>query len=366
MAMLRNSRGNPERQVTLTIDEQVVSGYEGQTVLDVARENGIRIPMLCYTDKLKPLGACRLCIVNVQGIDTPVTACTTQISEGMVIETHTSELEMLRRETLKLIFLRHPLNCVVCDINGECQLQDLAYEYDLSHQDLHSYEIQPIDFEDEGYVTPLIRYHPRRCILCGRCVQACTEITAVSAIDLCGRGAETRIGPLIHDSGERVECVSCGECMAICPVNALTEAVDRPKAKPWERTRVTTTCSYCGVGCQLALNVVNNQVVGVTPIEGGPNQGALCVKGRFGYDFINHKDRLTRPLIRRGDTWEETGWDEALDVVAERLSAIYAESGGDAIAGLSSARCTNEENYVFQKLFRGVLGTNNVDHCARL
>jgi predicted molibdopterin-dependent oxidoreductase YjgC len=366
MAMLRNSRGNPERQVALTIDDQMVLGYEGQTILDVARENGIRIPMLCYTDKLKPLGACRLCIVNVQGIETPVTACTTQISDGMVIETRTPVLEILRRETLKLLFLRHPMNCGACEISGSCQLEDLAYEYDISHQDLHTYEIHPIEFEAESYATPLIQYHPRRCILCGRCVHACMEIVAVGAINFSGRGAETRISPVVRDTGERVECVSCGECMAVCPANALTETMGQPKGKPWERTKVTTTCSYCGVGCQLELNVVDNRVVGVTSSDGEPNWGALCVKGRFGYDFIHHKERLTRPLIRREGYWEEVMWDEAFEFVAERLAAIHAESGADAIAGLSSARCTNEENYLFQKLFRGVLGTNNVDHCARL
>ena len=354
------------KRIRLTIDGQEVLAREGQTILDVAREYGIHVPTLCYTNKLKPLGSCRMCVVEVQGTPTPVTACTTPAVEGMVVATHTPHLESLRRETLKLIFLKHPMNCAACEINGSCQLQDLAHEYDITHADLHTYAMRPIDFAPEEYATPLIQYHPRRCILCGRCVQACMEISGVGAIAYRGRGAQTRIAPLEPTAEVKPECVSCGECMAICPANALTEALGQGKGKPWETKKVKTTCTYCGCGCELELNVVANRIVGVTPSETGVNKGALCSKGRFGYEFVNHKDRLKQPMIRRDGYWEETNWDAALDYIAERLVDIRAQHGPDAIGALSSARCTNEDNYLLQKLLRGVIGTNNIDHCARL
>ena len=354
------------KRIHLSLDGKPVLAREGQTILDVAREYGVRIPTLCYHPKLEPIGACRLCIVTVDGARLPVTACTTKVAEGMSVVTTSPAIESLRRETLKLILLKHPMNCTACEINGRCALQDLAFEYDIAHEDLHSYEIKPIEYPTEPYATPLIRYHPRRCVLCGRCVQACTEIIGASAITFKGRGVETRIGPIDLAPGQENPCISCGECMSVCPVNALTEAMGKPKGKPWETRQVETICGYCGCGCTLQLDVVNDQVVGVSSAEGGVNDGELCAKGRFGYDFVSHKDRLRQPLIRRNGYWEETNWDEALDYVAERLADIRAQYGADAIGGLSSARCTNEDNYLFQKFVRGVLGTNNVDHCARL
>jgi len=355
--------GSDSKQIEITIDGKTLAAREGQTILDVTRENGIRIPTLCYTDRLKPLGACRMCIVEVQGTPTPVTACTTKVVEGMAITTNSYFIENLRRETLKLLLLRHPLNCAACEINGNCDLQDLAHEYDIAHEDLHSYNVPPIEFGITPWATPLIKYHPKRCILCGRCVEACVELSEVGAINFRGRGSDTCIAPVDTDL---YQCVSCGECMSICPVHALTETQGQPKGKPWETTKVTTVCTYCGCGCELDLNVVKDKVVGVSTSDGGVNRGELCTKGRFGYDFINHKDRLKYPLIRREEGWEEVNWDTAIDYVAERLVDIRLKHGANAIGGLSSARCTNEENYLFQKLIRGVIGTNNVDHCARL
>jgi len=352
--------------LSITINGKSVAAREGRTILDVAREQGIRIPTLCYHEKLQPLESCRLCVVEVEGVRAPVTACSTPITEGMVITTRSTALEQLRRETLKMILLNHPLNCTPCELNGNCQLQDLAYEYDITPRDLLTYDIAPREFEVVEYATPLIEYHPQRCIMCGRCIAACTEITGVSAIQLVGSGADTRIGPVPVPAGQHELCVSCGECMAVCPVNALTEVMAGPKGKPWNTSHVKTVCGYCGCGCELTLDVVGDAIVGVSPSEGGVNDGELCTKGRFGYDFVNHKDRLTQPLIRRGESWEPATWDEALDLVAERFVEIRSNHGPDAFAGLSSARCTNEENYLFQKFTRGVIGTNNVDHCARL
>jgi predicted molibdopterin-dependent oxidoreductase YjgC len=350
----------------VTMNGVRIPALKGQTILEVARSHDIHIPTLCYLQKLRPLGSCRMCIVEVGGTATPVSACTTPVSDGMVITTDSAHIEKLRREMLKLILQKHPLNCSACEINGNCQLQDLVHAYDIGHNDLHGYNIRPIEIESEPYSTPLIKYHPHRCILCGRCIQACLEISEVGAINFKGRGAQTRIAPVIPTSDFKPECISCGECMSVCPVNALTEVRGRPRGKAWETTRVKTTCTYCGCGCQLELNVHNNQVTGVNPCDGGVNKGALCSKGRFGYDFINHPDRLRRPLVRKNGKLEEVHWDEALDYCAERLVEILAKHGSDAIGGLSSARCTNEENYLFQKLMRSVLGTNNVDHCARL
>ncbi len=352
--------------VNITIDGKHIVARQGQTVLDAARMAGIRIPTLCYHERLEPIGACRLCVVEIEGTSTPVTACTTPVQEGMVVCTRSPFLQDLRRETLKLIFLRHPLNCGACDINGNCELQDLAYEYDISHQDLHDYTIEPITYTEEPWATPLIEYHPRRCILCGRCVKACEQIAEVGAITFKGRGASTRIAPVEPTPEFSPHCVSCGECMSVCPADALVESMGRRKGKPWETKRVKTTCSYCGVGCELTLDVHNNQVVGVSPSYGGVNKGSLCVKGRFGYEFINHPDRLRQPMVRHNGYYAEINWGEALQAVSGKLTEIIEEYGPDAVAGLSSARATNEENYLFQKFMRGVVGTNNVDHCARL
>lgn len=354
------------RRIHLILDGKPVLAREGQTVLEVARENGVRIPTLCYHEKLKPIGACRLCVVDIKGTSTPVTSCTTLVKEGMEVNTCSPFVENLRRETLKLLLLRHPMNCSACELNGNCQLQDLVFQYDITHQDLHTYDVAPVDFGETAWATPLITYHPRRCVLCGRCVQACEEITEVGAINFSGRGANAIISPVEASADFKPECVSCGECMAVCPVAALTETHGRPKGKPWETRKVKTVCGYCGCGCELELNVVDDQVVGVTPSDGGVNNGALCAKGRFGYDFINNQDRLKEPMIKRGGYWEEVNWDEALEYIADRLVDIREENGPDAIAALSSARCTNEENYLFQKFMRGVIGTNSIDHCARL
>ena len=353
-------------QVQLTINGMPVSGIKGRTILETARNNEIAIHTLCYHSKLRPLGSCRLCVVEVEGVQSPVPACEMLISDEMVIQTHTPLLEDFRRETLKLLFLRHPMNCGACEISGECQLQTLAYEYDISHNDLHTYEIRQTEYPLASYATPLIKYHPRRCILCGRCIQACADITANRAIELKGVGATAYISPVKTDPALEQRCTSCGECMAICPVNALTEVMAPSKGMAWEIGKTETTCPYCGVGCQMELNAANNKVVGIKPSNGPVNKGDLCSKGRFGYNFINHKDRIRQPLIRKNGRWEEVGWDQAVDYISKRLIEIRSKYGPDTIGALSSARCTNEENYIVQKFIRGVIGTNNVDHCARL
>ena len=355
-----------KRRVSITIDGQPVAACQGETVLQAARRARIHIPTLCYLERLEPIGSCRLCLVEVEGTATPVTACTTPVQEGMAVTTRSPLLEEMRRETLKLLFLRHPLNCGACNINGSCQLQDLAYEYDISHQDLHDYAASPVVPAEEPWASPLIRYHPRRCILCGRCVKACEQIAQVGAITFRGRGAATRIAPVEPSPEFHPQCVSCGECMSVCPADALVEAMGQRQGKPWETRKVKTVCPYCGVGCELILEVRDGQVLGVRAGQGGVNRGSLCAKGRFGLEFINHPERLRQPLVRHDQGFVEVNWGEALDLIARRLGQVVEQHGPDAVAGLASARATNEENYLFQKLLRGVIGTNNVDHCARL
>jgi predicted molibdopterin-dependent oxidoreductase YjgC len=357
-----------EKKIKLTIDGQEVSVPEGTTILEAAGKLGIKIPTLCYHPALSPIGSCRICVVEIEGVDRPDTACNTEALEGMKVITRSRRLFDLRREILKMILAHHPLNCAPCPKNGECDLQDLAYEYDLAPMDLDGYRVQIEEFPWKPFSTPILDYHPRRCILCGRCVKVCTEIRGLGAITVGGTGAKTVIQPVMTDEEKSLLCISCGECMRVCPVNAIEERMGGIKGKPWETKRVQTTCTYCGVGCQLDLNVVDNHVVGVTTRDGiGVNRGRLCSKGRFGYTFIHSEDRLTRPLMRneKGGL-EETTWTSALRRVAGEFKRIKKEHGPDSLAGLSSARCTNEENYLFQRLVRQVFGTNNVDHCARL
>ena len=246
---------------------------------------------------------------------------------------------------------------------GDCRLQDLAYRYQVTGEGLPGTVI-PYPIED---VNPFIVRDFSRCILCGRCVQACNEVQVNKAISFGFRGSETKIIAAGDKPLKDSDCVFCGECVQACPVGALVEKSVRYDVRPWETERVRTTCTYCGVGCQLYLHVRDNRVVNVTGVEdAAPNYGSLCVKGRFGYNFISSPDRLTQPLIKRNGEFQEASWDEALDFVAEKLTALKENHGPESIGLLTSARISNEENYVAQKFARAVLKTNNVDHCARL
>jgi predicted molibdopterin-dependent oxidoreductase YjgC len=344
--------------VSLTIDGRQVKVPAGTTILHAARAVGIRIPTLCYHGRMDPIGSCRMCVVEIEGYAHPMAACTTPVVDGIVVTTESERLRRIREDSLKLILVNHPLDCPICDKAGECLLQDLVYEFGI---DTVPYQV-PAVRRAVQYPTPLIRYWPDRCIMCLRCVTACREIKGIGAIDIQGNGYGAQVAVIDAD-----KCQSCGECLAVCPTGALTENLSRYKGRPWLVKRVPTTCTYCGCGCQLELNVQNNRVIGVTTQEGkGVNRGSLCVKGRFGYEFIGNDERLTTPLIKKDGEFRAASWDDALKLVVERFSAIKAKHGPDAIAGLSSARCTNEENYLFQKFMRAVIGTNNVDHCARL
>ncbi len=346
-------------QITLTIDAVGATVPEGTSVLEAALSAGIYIPTLCYDKDLEPYGACRICIVEIEGMDGLPTSCTTRAADGMVVRTDTERVNRVRRTICEMLIADHPADCLTCPANQSCELQQVA-----SHLGIMQQRLEPLEREhvlDES--NPFFKLDLSTCILCARCVRACNELRGVGAIELVGRGYECHVGTFLDGPMVESVCESCGECVDRCPTGALSAKAERlPPTR-----EVKTTCVYCGCGCGLVLGVRGNRIVRVRGEAAHPvNRGSLCVKGRFGLDFVGSADRLTAPLIRRDGELQEAGWEEALELVAGRLSEIKAEHGPDALAGLSSAKCTNEENYLFQKFVRAALGTNNVDHCARL
>ncbi len=344
----------------LTIDGKEVVGRPEQTILEVARENGIYIPTLCYHEKLSLIKSCRICLVEVEGAEMPMASCATPIFEGMVVHTKTERVEGMRREALRLLLVNHPLDCPVCDAGGECLLQNRTYEFGIDRQDFFTEKVERPIFE---YGTPLIRQWPERCVMCLRCVHACIDIPGSDVLDVVDNGYSSQIKAVRKEN-----CISCGECLHVCPVGALTENLSKIKGRVWQLGRVQTTCTFCGCGCQLELNTLSQRrVVKVTThSEPGINRGSLCVKGRFGYDFLHHPDRLQRPLMRTGEGFVEVSWEEALNFVADKLQEIKESRGPESIGGISSPRATNEEIYLFQKWMRACIGTNHIDNGARL
>ena len=370
----------------------VINGNEfafepGETILDVARRNSIDIPTLCHLKAATPTGACRVCVVEIEGARSLVASCTAPVANNMIVRTESAKVIESRRMVIQLLLSSGNHNCAVsgsagenwtefqlksqqiedtaelCPVWGDCKLQDLAFRYQVSGDQFEPTET-PYPMET---VNPFIVRDFSRCIQCGRCVQACNEVQVNQAIHYGYRGASTKIVAAGDRPYRDSDCVFCGECVQACPVGALVEKDARYQVRPWETKKVRTTCSYCGVGCQLYLHVKDNQVVKVTGVEDvGPNYGSLCVKGRFGYNFVNSPDRLTSPLIKENGQFREASWDEALDLVARKFGEIKTENGPDSLAVLTSARITNEENYIAQKFSRAVLKTNSVDHCARL
>jgi predicted molibdopterin-dependent oxidoreductase YjgC len=360
---------------------------DGETILEVASRNSIDIPTLCYLKQATPTGACRMCVVEVKGARSLVASCAMPAAKGMVVRTETPPVIAARKMVLQLLLSSGNHNCTVCGSSGgdwtefqlkvaeeeqteelcpvwgNCRLQDLAFRYQVTGDSFVAND-SPYPIED---VNPFIVRDFSRCIQCGRCVQACNEVQVNQAIHFGYRGTSTKI----ITSGDRPykdsDCVFCGECVQACPVGALVEKDSRYTARPWETRKVKTTCTYCGVGCQIYLHVKDNKVLKVSGVPDlAPNFGSLCVKGRFGNDFIGSPDRLTTPLIKENGNFREASWDEALDLVAKKFSDIKEQHGGDSIGVLSSARVSNEENYLANKFCRAVLKTNNIDHCARL
>ncbi len=345
--------------IKITIDGKTVEVPEGTTVLDAARMHDIPIPTLCHHPKLTPFGGCRMCVVWIKGIPRPVTSCTTPATNGMEVTASSPQLDALRKTILELILSDHPNDCMVCERAGDCTLQELAYFY----------SIRDPQFKGERRVyakrdgNPFLERDMEKCILCSRCVKVCDEVQGVAAIDFAYRGFKSKICPPYEDD---LKCEFCGQCVAVCPTGALTGKMWALKGRQKDIREVDTVCAYCGTGCNITLHVRRNEVIRVTSRPETWNEGWLCVKGRFGYNFINSPDRLKSPLIKKDGEFKEVSWDEALNHVATRLNEIKSEHGANAIAGLSSARSTNEENYLFQKFIRAAVGTNNVDHCARL
>jgi len=353
--------GMPTGQ-TIIIDSQRCAFEGGDTILQVAARHKIRIPTLCCLEGAAPTGACRICLVEIEGAQRPVAACTTPAAHGMVIKTASEQLKKLRRLNLSLLLASGNHRCEDCEAEGDCRLQSLAAEYDSGRIDFGKAPAErPLE------VNPLITRDLSRCILCGRCVQACNELQVNQVIAYGYRGVNSRIVAADDRPYARSDCVFCGECVRVCPVGALMATQSRFQGKPWESEKIRTTCAYCGVGCQITLHVKGGRVIKVSGVDDAPpNYGSLCVKGRFAYDFIHAADRLQVPLLRAGETFREASWQEALDFVAARLQALIRGHGADCIGLLASARITNEDNYLAQKFARAVIGTNNIDHCARL
>ena len=338
--------------VNLKIDGKAVQIEKGATILAAAEKLGIHIPTLCFLKKVSPTGACRICVVEAAGADKPMTACNTPAVEGMEITTQSEKLAAIRRQVVELLLVNHPLDCPVCDAGGECDLQNVCYEHDVTRQPFAAEDVN----HDVINEWPLIQQVPNRCILCEKCVKVCHEFVGSSSL-------------FVNDKGDRAYidkhldlCEFCGSCVAVCPTGTMISKPFKFKARPWELRKTASVCTYCGSQCQIDINVKQNKICRVTSEDGVTvNDGTLCIGGYFGYGYVNSPKRLTRPLIKRGGGQEAVSWDEALTLVADRLR----QSGADSVAALGSPRLTNEENYLFQKFFRAAVGTNNIDSEAR-
>jgi NADH-quinone oxidoreductase subunit G len=344
------------QKITVTVDGKKIEIPLGATILEAANAAGSRVPTLCHDNKLHPFGACRICLVEVEGTPRKFTpSCTTPATDNMVVRTSTPSLIEARRMVLELLLIKHPLDCPVCDKAGECSLQDLVHEYGLG----------PSRFDAEkGYLPPdyesaIIERNISRCILCGKCVRICDEQNAVGEWAFTRRGTRARIST---DFDRPLDCEFCGECVEICPVGALTTRQFKYKARSWNLEATSSVCNYCGCGCNLSYETREGKIMRVGPAK----NNYLCAKGRFGWDAIHHTERLTSPKMRVGGELVDCTWEEAISVIATNLNVIKGKKGADSIGGLGSVRTTNEDSYVFQKFLRSVVGTDNVDMLARL
>ena len=372
----------------ITLDGRSVTYAPGATVLETALANGIDIPRLCYHPALKPAGGCRLCLVEIEGRPNPAPSCGLACEDNLVVRTHSEQLTKLRRDVLELFVSEHPLDCATCAKDGACDLQRYAGEYGIPETSFNI-ELSRTLYQDDN---PFFVRDHQYCILCGKCVRVCDEVVGMSAIDYAGRGFESHIATPFDGLMVDSSCVFCGSCVQVCPTAALLPKPLIGRGRVVDFTPRRTICGYCGVGCSLEFEVKDERIVYARGYPEAPVNGEfLCVKGRSGWDFLTSPERLTQPLVRKdlayelglaSEPWQlpdtsplkaqgrdyfvPVSWEIALDIVATRLARTIAEYGADAVAGLTSARCTNEENYLFQKFMRAGIGTNNVDHCARL
>ena len=346
--------------VRLIVDGQEISVPAGSSVMHAARLIGIDVPKLCATDTLEAFGSCRLCLVEIDGRKGTPASCTTPVENGMVVRTQSEKLHRLRRNVMELYVSDHPLDCVACSANGDCEVQDMAqavgleevrYGHDGARHRTHATDVS----------NPYFAFDPDTCIVCSRCVRACEEVQGTFALTVDGRGLASLIAAGQNEDFLASECVSCGACVEACPTSTLNEKTVIEQGLP-DRT-VLTTCAYCGVGCSFKAELKGDHVVRMTPYKDGKaNHGHSCVKGRFAWGYATHADRIKTPLIREriSDPWREASWDEAIAYVAKRFKEIQAKHGRDSIGAITSSRCTNEDIYLLQKLVRAGFGNNNV------
>ncbi len=340
---------------TVTIDGNTIRVKDEVTILDAARELGIYIPTLCYLEQLNPLGSCRLCLVEVAGVETPVTACTTPVVEGLEVRTQSEKLTELRKRALELMLADHPLDCPVCDKAGECRLQDLTYEMGIVEKE---YTLKNSDFRVDTH-SPLIERYESRCVRCGRCVSVCYEVQGVGAFTYRDKGYRMRIDTI---DGQPLACDFCGQCILVCPVGALINKRFKYQCRAWQVEKTLSVCPYCAAGCRVGIDTYNGKVQRIRPAKDEvTGVGKICGRPVFGFEFIQSPGRLTEPMLRKQGKLGAVTWEEALDYTANHLHYIKTTVGGEATAGIGSVRATNEDNYIFQKFFRQVLGSSNLD-----
>ena len=365
-ADLGTPRRESEREVTLDIDGVQVSVPQGTSLMRAAAEAGVMVPKLCATDSLEPFGSCRLCLVEIEGRKGFPASCTTPAEAGMKVRTQSPKLQELRKGVMELYISDHPLDCLTCSANGNCELQDMAGVTGLRNVRYgYAGANHLADAKDES--NPYFSYDPAKCIVCNRCVRACEETQGTFALTISGRGFESRVAAGMSESFMDSECVSCGACVQACPTATLMEksVIELGQAEH----SISTTCAYCGVGCGFKAEMKGTQVVRMVPWkDGAANEGHSCVKGRFAWGYATHKDRITTPMIRKSiaEPWREVSWEQAIGYAASEFKRIQARHGRDSIGGIVSSRCTNEEDYLVQKLVRAAFGNNNVDTCARV
>ena len=370
-------RAKAEKTVTLTIDGRRVTVPEGTSIMRAAMEMGTQIPKLCATDMVDAFGSCRLCLVEIDGRAGTPASCTTPVADGLVVRTQTDRLKRLRKGVMELYISDHPLDCLTCSANGDCELQDMAGAVGLRdvrygyEGDNHVFATSGGDanarFLPKDESNPYFTYDPSKCIVCSRCVRACEEVQGTFALTIAGRGFGSRVSPGMEESFLGSECVSCGACVQACPTATLNEKSVIAIGKP--EHSVVTTCAYCGVGCAFKAEMRGEELVRMVPYkDGAANRGHSCVKGRFAWGYATHKERILKPMIRAKvtDPWREVSWDEAIAYTASEFKRIQAIYGRGAVGGITSSRCTNEETFLVQKLIRAGFGNNNVDTCARV
>jgi formate dehydrogenase major subunit len=363
-------RGTPaslaERTVSLVVDGTRVDVPEGTSIMRAASMAGFQVPKLCATDSLQSFGSCRLCLVEIDGRPGTPASCTTPVLQGMIVRTQTERLKKLRRGVMELYISDHPLDCLTCAANGDCELQDMAGAVGLRDVRYgYNGENHLADTKDES--NPYFTYDPAKCIVCSRCVRACEEVQGTFALTIGGRGFESRVAASADVPFLESECVSCGACVQACPTATLIEKTVIEIGTP-ERS-IQTTCAYCGVGCTFNAEMRGDEVVRMTPSKSGKaNSGHSCIKGRFAWGYAQHRDRILKPMLRASidDPWQEVTWDEAIAHTASEFKRIQAKYGRTSVGGITSSRCTNEETFLVQKMVRAAFGNNNVDTCARV